>query len=113
MDEFNRLWFSRKCACQSAESSGKDDRQLARKYSASAFWALTAISIALAVTFLVTFHLIPWRSVFQVSTHVSTQELERACALTLALFVLGLPLNMVTSVYNAYQDGLFRICGLL
>jgi O-antigen/teichoic acid export membrane protein len=88
-----------------AESSGKDDRQLARKYSASAFWALTAISIALAVTFLVTFHLILWRSVFQVSTRVSTQELERACALTLALFVLGLPLNMVTSVYNAYQDG--------
>jgi O-antigen/teichoic acid export membrane protein len=88
-----------------AEASGKDDRQLAQQYSASAFWALAAISIALGVTFLGTFHLVPWRSVFQVSSAVRTQELEQACAITLALFVFGLPLNMVASVYNAYQDG--------
>jgi hypothetical protein len=88
-----------------AEASGKDDRQLEQQYSASAFWALAAISIALGVTFLGAFHLVPWRSVFQVCAAVRTQELEQACAITLALFVFGLPLNMVASVYNAYQDG--------
>jgi O-antigen/teichoic acid export membrane protein len=36
---------------------------------------------------------------------MSTQELHQACALTLGLFVLGLPLNMLYSIYSAYQDG--------
>jgi O-antigen/teichoic acid export membrane protein len=88
-----------------SEASGRDDRALAREYASSAFWSLIAISSALAVIACLTFHMIPWRSVFQVSANVPQQELDLACALTLAMFVLGLPLNMLNSVYNAYQDG--------
>jgi O-antigen/teichoic acid export membrane protein len=88
-----------------AEAHGKDDQELAREYSASAFWSLIAISAVLGLVFLAIFHLTPWRSVFRVSTEMSTQELHQACALTLGLFVLGLPLNMLYSIYGAYQDG--------
>jgi O-antigen/teichoic acid export membrane protein len=88
-----------------ADASGKDDRQLAREYSASAFWALAIISTLLGVIFALIFHMVSWRAIFKVSTLVSTQELEQACALTLLLFVVGLPMNMIPSIYNAYQDG--------
>lgn len=88
-----------------ADASGRDDRQLAREYASSAFWALMAISGAFAIGFGLTFHSIPWESVFRVSASMSQQELSTACLLTLAIFVLGLPLNMLNSIYSAYQDG--------
>jgi hypothetical protein len=88
-----------------AEADGSDDRKAACEYAASAFWALTAIALILGAVFLVTFNWIPWRTVFHVSANVPTQELNQACALTLALFLLGLPLSVQNSIYNAYQDG--------
>lgn len=89
-----------------SEANGNDDRELAREYAASAFWALTSITVSVGTVFLVTFHRIPWRAVFRVSGSMSPDELQQACALTLAVFVLGFPLNMLNSLYNGYQDGL-------
>jgi O-antigen/teichoic acid export membrane protein len=88
-----------------AEATGRDDRQLARQYAASAFWSLTAITLTMGTIAFITFRWIPWRAIFRVSTVVSTQELQAACALALAVFVLVLPLNMLNSVYSACQDG--------
>ena len=88
-----------------SEANGMDDRVTARQYCASAFWSLTAMAALLGGILLVSFHLIPWRSVFQVSAAMPSQELTSACAWTLFLFVLGLPLSVQNSVYNAYQDG--------
>ena len=88
-----------------AEADGRDDRQAAREYAASAFWALVALSTAIGMSLAFTFRWIPWRSIFRVSMDVSTQELHLACALTLLVFALNLPLNMLNSIYSAYQDG--------
>lgn len=88
-----------------AGASGKDDRRAAREYSASAFWALILISVALSIVFIVGFHSVNWRAVFRVPASMSTHELHQACALTLLVFVISLPLNMLNSVYSAYQDG--------
>lgn len=88
-----------------AESSGRDDRELARHYSASAFWVLTGISVFTGVIAAVSFHWIPWRAIFRVSAATSTHELYLACAMTLAFFVLGFPLSMQYSIYSAYQEG--------
>jgi len=88
-----------------ADASGKDDRQTAREYAASAFWGLLAISGGIGLISLITFHFIPWRAVFRVSAGISTAELQQACAITLAIFVVSLPLAMLNSVYSAYQDG--------
>jgi O-antigen/teichoic acid export membrane protein len=86
-------------------ANGKDDRELARQYAASAFWALTAIGVAIGLVLAFSFHRIPWRAIFQVSAAMTTQELHLACALTLLVFILSMPLNIVNSVYSAYQDG--------
>ncbi len=88
-----------------SEANGKDDRVTARQYSSSAFWSLFGVAALLGGILALSFHLIPWRSVFQVSEAMSSQELNNACAWTLFLFVLGMPLSVQNSIYNAYQDG--------
>jgi O-antigen/teichoic acid export membrane protein len=90
-----------------SEAHGNDDRDVAREYTASAFWALTAIAASIGVIFLITFHAIPWGSVFRISTAMSDSELKTACALTLTFFVINVPLSLLPSVYNAYQDGYY------
>ncbi len=89
-----------------AEATGRDDRQSALEYTASAVWSLIAIGALLAVLAGATFRYIPWNHVFRVST-VDAHELALACALTIAFFILGLPLSVQASVYNAHQDGFF------
>ncbi len=88
-----------------AEADGKDNRQLAREYTASAFWALAVISALLTLILVLTFHLISWRAIFRVSSVMSTHELNLACALTLFVFAAAMPLTMSNSLYSAYQDG--------
>jgi O-antigen/teichoic acid export membrane protein len=88
-----------------AEASGKDDREGAQHYSASAFWALTGVGVLTGIVATATFRFIPWREVFQVSAAMSTHELQLACALTLGFLVLNFPLSMQQSIYSAYQDG--------
>jgi O-antigen/teichoic acid export membrane protein len=88
-----------------AESSGKDDTETARQYASSAFWVLSGISIVSGVVAVIAFHWISWQDVFRVSSAVSVHELNVACAMTLAIFILGFPLSLQYSIYSAYQDG--------
>jgi len=88
-----------------SEAVGNDDRESARHYAASAFWALVTIALIIGMVFAAAFHFIPWRAVFRVSDATSTQELESTCALVLTLFVINLPLSLLQSLYNAHQDG--------
>ena len=88
-----------------AESSGNDDTEAARQYASSAFWVLTCISLVSGAVAVISFHWISWRTVFQVSAATSTHELNVACAMTLAIFILGFPLSLQYAIYSAYQDG--------
>ena len=88
-----------------AESSGKDDLETARQYTSSAFWTLTFISVVAGLIAAVSFHWISWQAVFKATAATSTHELNMACALTLAIFILGFPLSLQYSIYSAYQDG--------
>jgi O-antigen/teichoic acid export membrane protein len=88
-----------------SEASGKEDRAEAQHYTASAFWALTGVSVLAGIICVSAFRFIPWRAVFQVSAATTTQELQMACGLTLLFFVMAFPLSILNSIYNAYQDG--------
>jgi O-antigen/teichoic acid export membrane protein len=55
-----------------AEASGREDREGAQHYAASAFWALTGVGVATGIVAAATFRLIPWREVFRVSAATST-----------------------------------------
>jgi O-antigen/teichoic acid export membrane protein len=88
-----------------SEAHGNDDRVAAQQYTASAWWSLTGVSVLAGILSLAFFRFIPWRTVFQVTAATSTHELQTACALTLLFFVIGFPLSVQLSIYNAYQDG--------
>jgi O-antigen/teichoic acid export membrane protein len=88
-----------------SEADGNDDRESARHYVASAFWALCTIALVLGAVFMAAFHSIPWRAVFRVSDATPTQELELTCALVIMFFLVNLPSSLLKSVYNAHQDG--------
>jgi O-antigen/teichoic acid export membrane protein len=88
-----------------SEAVGNDDRQSARHYAASAFWALVTIAMIIGIAFMSAFHFIPWRAVFRVSDATSTEELEWTCALVFTVFVINLPLSLLRSLYNAHQEG--------
>jgi O-antigen/teichoic acid export membrane protein len=88
-----------------SEAAGNDDRESARHYAASAFWALVTVAAVIGVLFIATFHAIPWRAIFRVSDATSTAELEATCALVLTLFLINLPLSLLRSIYNAHQEG--------
>jgi O-antigen/teichoic acid export membrane protein len=88
-----------------AEASGREDRVVAQHYTASAFWALTGVSVLSGIIAVASFNHIPWRAVFRVSAATSTHELQMACALTLLFFVTAFPLSIQNSLYSAYQDG--------
>jgi len=88
-----------------AEANGMDDKELARSYASSAFYTLLLLTVILTAASLATFTRIPWPVVFRTSDSVPIRELQLACALALISFLLTLPLNMLTSLYNAYQDG--------
>jgi O-antigen/teichoic acid export membrane protein len=88
-----------------SETVGNEDKESARHYAASAFWALVIIALIIGVVFMTAFHFVPWRAVFRASDAISTQELESTCALVLTLFVINLPLSLLRSIYNAHQDG--------
>ena len=88
-----------------SQASGQEDRAGAQHYTASAFWALTGVSVLSGVICLSCFRYVPWRAVFQVSAATTTHELQLACGLTLLFFVLAFPLSIQNSIYNAYQDG--------
>ena len=97
-----------------SEAVGNDDRESARHYAASAFWALVTIALVVGAVFMAAFHSIPWRAVFCVSDATTTEELEWTCALVLMLFVINLPLSLLRSLYNAHQDGyLANIWGIV
>src|SRR5215472_8802630 len=62
-----------------SEAVGKDDRNSARAYAASAFWALVTIALVIGVALMAAFPFIPWRAVFRVSDTTTTGELGSTC----------------------------------
>jgi glycosyltransferase involved in cell wall biosynthesis len=91
-----------------AEASGREDRQGAQQYSASAFWALTGISAVAGVLCLATFRLIPWRAVFRTSD-VRDLEAIRRVAPFYANSLWGLVKSKIigkASDKNAYLNSL-------
>ena len=55
-----------------SQASGKDDRAGAQHYTASAFWALTGVSVLSGIICLAGFRFVPLRAVFRVSAATTT-----------------------------------------
>lgn len=96
-----------------SEAHGRDDKRTAQEYLSSAVWCLTGVAAALGLITFLCFRFISWPAIFHTSS-IPAGELATAGALTLAFFLVSLPLSIQYSVYSAYQDGaLSNACGII
>jgi O-antigen/teichoic acid export membrane protein len=96
-----------------SEAHGRDDKQLARQYVASAVWSLSALAAVLGIVTIIVFRYIPWTALFH-SRSIPVGELASAGALTIGFFLLSLPISVQHAIYSGYQDGaLSNACGIV
>lgn len=81
-----------------------NNRVAARRYYATAFWVSTVICGALALIAFLGWHKIAWGIIFHVQNPEIIRELSQTCAIALAFFLAGLPLNLVHRVLSGYQQ---------
>jgi O-antigen/teichoic acid export membrane protein len=86
-----------------AEANGKKDQRAACAYVTTSLFALSLISLILLVCLLFSFRHLPWLKILNMSTPENAL-LAGKCFLTIGfLFVLNIPLSIVTKVFSAFQ----------
>lgn len=88
-----------------SEAHGKDDVDLAREYVSSAAYLLAAVAAILALVFVVTYQLVPWPRVFNVTSPAAVVEAGPAMAVFVACFLVNIPLGIVQRIQMGYQEG--------
>jgi O-antigen/teichoic acid export membrane protein len=88
-----------------SEANGKDDQQLGREYTSSAFFMLMSVAIIFAIIFMVIFPLISWKKVFNVSSALAVAEAGPGMAVFIGCFLVNMPLGIVQRIQLGYQEG--------
>jgi O-antigen/teichoic acid export membrane protein len=88
-----------------AECHGRDDRESARRYIASAFVTLGGLALALGAAFAVAYPWIPWHRVFNLSEPLAIAEAGPATAAIVLCLIASVPLSIVQRVQQGYQEG--------
>jgi O-antigen/teichoic acid export membrane protein len=88
-----------------SEAHGQNDRELAIKAVSSAFVVLSAIALLLGSILAFSYALIPWASLFNVTSALAQQEVGPAVAIFFTCFLLNLPLGIVQRIQMGYQEG--------
>lgn len=88
-----------------AHCAGKDDREGARRYTSSAFFALLIIACVFAVPFVGSYQFIPWYKIFNVHSATAVREAGPSIAVFVACFLISLPAGIVQRIQFGYQEG--------
>lgn len=107
-----------------AKANGDEDDALARRGVSTALILLCAVALVMLVVAPILGAVIPWASVYNVSTPLAVAEAGPTTVVLLSLFAIGLPLSVVGVVQAARQSayltsvwsiagGLASIAGLL
>lgn len=88
-----------------ARTDAAGDEQQAGRYVSTAVVLFVAISLILGVVAVATFPIIPWASVFNVSQGPLSTDASRAAAVLVAVYLIGIPVGIVTQIRLGYQEG--------
>ncbi len=88
-----------------AAAHGRSDRAAARQYVSSALAVLTLVAAVLAALFAVIYTVVPWPSVFNVSSPLAVSEAGPSVAVFAACTLVALPLGVVQRIQMGYQEG--------
>jgi O-antigen/teichoic acid export membrane protein len=87
------------------DAHGRDDRQAAREYLSSALLLLSGIAMAILLAFSVSYNIIDWQRVFNISSPIAIDEAGPAMFIFMVCFALNLPLSTIHKVQLGYQEG--------
>ena len=87
-----------------SEANGKDDHEAAREYVSSAFFMLSGIAMALAISFVIVYPWVSWKDLFNVHSSQAVAEVGPAVAVFLGCFALTIPVSVVDRVRMGYQE---------
>src|SRR5215212_9575193 len=90
---------------QLAATQGKEDRNEARQIVSSAMFITTFVAICLGAVFAMIYPLVDWASLFKAQSALAIAESGPALAWCIALFLVGLPFNIVQATHLGYQEG--------
>ncbi len=88
-----------------SEAYGKDRRDLAQQHVATASWLLVGILTVLGCGLAACWGWIDWIGIFNIKTAAARAEAGPAVAVALALFLVNLPLTLVSRILYAHQEG--------
>lgn len=86
-----------------AEAHGKDDKQAVASYTSTAFFSLIAAISIITLVFAFAVPIVPWDSVFNVSTSLDKCLARESVVAAMIPIILGMPLSVTRQVYAGYQ----------
>jgi len=87
-----------------ADAYGRDDRDAARRYVSSAFFALCGIALALGLAFWLLYPWVPWARLFNVRSLQASAQVGPAIAVLVIAFIINLPIGVVARIRGAHQE---------
>jgi O-antigen/teichoic acid export membrane protein len=88
-----------------ARANAGSRRDIAQMHVATATWALVLIAGGLTVVALLAWRAVDWATVFNVRSPLASEEMPRAVAVAIGLFLAGLPIVPLERIYAAHQEG--------
>jgi O-antigen/teichoic acid export membrane protein len=98
-----------------ADATGKEDLRTARQATASAFWLLSVVAIAIAAAGMIAYPHVSASRLFNVHSPLAMRESGPALLVFFFCFVMNVPLGIVrgtqTGLQNAYINNLWNMLG--
>jgi O-antigen/teichoic acid export membrane protein len=102
---FSDLGMGNGMISELADAHGRDDRDRARRIVSSATLILFPVALAAGVIFAVIYPFVSWPAVFNAQSPQTIAESGPSMAVCVALFLIGLPLNVIQATHLGYQEG--------
>lgn len=90
-----------------SESAGKQNRDLARKFTSNAFFIVSVVAFVILLLFLLLNPLFNWTEFFKLKTALAVSQVHEAMTALIILFAIGLPLVIVEKFQEGNQEGYF------
>lgn len=84
--------------------NGRDDRDGAKRYVSSAFFAILGLAVAFSCLFAAVYTFIPWEKVFNTPPQFG-DEVRTAVIVLAVCIALSMPIGLVNRIQAAYQRG--------
>jgi O-antigen/teichoic acid export membrane protein len=87
-----------------SESFAVEDSARAQRYYATAFWVTVGVALTLGVLAVLLFHILDIGALLHLSGKVEISHARTLVAISIAYFLLTLPLNLADNVLSGYQQ---------